>query len=413
MLKFDTDIGLVTFSLDNENFVIQVDHNGEDPVGLKTYDVNELEDFYKVLFPGQLPFFSVLVSDIMINKNTGKSLKDILYWLKVDITKTITIEETYLHTEFVTIYPNTLEQKFTKKTFNLPSNIDLIRNMDAYMECERCGEDSEHICLEKLPPIAFYEIYAAKVSDHPQSELNYCGGHPMSNGDEKWPCCPKHGPLMFLWQMTDQKRTKEKTVIQYFMCACIYEDQVSWNGQCLKDEKYKYNVTIDGISYDVESNKRFAYVTRQFYPTSAYDDKSSSLFGKLINPKSELILPKRYLHWEQIEVPYYRDILSTKFPSSEEDTKKYNSYLYFGRDEYGRKLLMDCDSMMQSYNDETELNDYTLFHHTMCFPEQSECSLDKGYIFMKQETGEFNLSIHCNPAGGIGITIDLKAHFIL
>lgn len=84
----------------------------------------------------------------------------------------------------------------------------------------------------------------------------------------------------------------------------------------------------------------------------------------------------------------------------------------FGKDKYGRMLLMIGDSMHEVYDEQTELEDYILFHHTMSFPEQAYSSLDKGYIFMKQETGELNLFIHANPAGGIGITMNHKAHFM-
>ena len=91
---------------------------------------------------------------------------------------------------------------------------------------------------------------------------------------------------------------------------------------------------------------------------------------------------------------------------------EFYQLLNFGKDKYGRMLLMTADSMHEVYNEQTELEDYTLFHHTMSFPEQTYSSLDKGYIFMKQETGELNLFIHANPAGGIGLTMNHEAHFM-
>jgi hypothetical protein len=202
---------------------------------------------------------------------------------------------------------------------------------------------------------------------------------------------------MFLWQMTDQKCVEEKTVIQYFMCAYIYKDQVSWRGQCLKDGV----APADGLSYDIKSNKRFAYVIKQFYPTSNRE---------MINPDPKLVLSKRYLHWEKIMLPYPRDILNAKFPPNKKDEKKYNCTYYFGMKD-GKKQVMYYDGNQDELD--KIVCDYSLFHYTLCFPEQSNSSAKKGYIFMKQDTGYLNLSIHCNPAGGIGISMDLTASFIL
>lgn len=330
-------------------------------------------------------------------------------------------------------------------------------------DCKLCGE-SGHVCLETLPDKAYYEAFGAKVSDVPVDDsvtasYNYCGGEPMGYDADVWPTCPKHGPLLFLWQMTDQQPFKNQDgnenfdpcIIQMFGCATWYKGQydqqhhVSMNLRCYEGEYI--NDEDCRVQFDLGSYKNFAYFTKRFYPrpswkffqrpietektivrqVTKFSDRGQIKViprDKFVTPEQlkelekydrerdgwELTIPKKYLIWEKIKVPHTEENALKIFKPWEKDP---GNFILMGHDG-AVPLVIHINSLQDALHDaERELNSYALLHHTLGYYEQHPGPVGCGYVFMIQEGGYLGVVVHGNPAGGIGITKDLTAHFVL
>jgi hypothetical protein len=320
-----------------------------------------------------------------------------------------------------------------------------------FYSCDHCGDPS-HKCLDELPAGAFYDAYGAETVDpNPiKDNYNFCGGQPLCLPEHKWPICPKHGPLLFLFQMTDQKpiegeKSFDPCIIQVFICGTVYtptyedEKSVSVNLRC-----YTGGFLYDDdcrVQFDVGSYKNFAYFTRRFYPrkemifsTKPVEDILRILEGeniKLLSSKeatekygtdfvknhseqrrqNEVEFPRRDLVWKTFRMPYTLEALQKIYPEWEGDT---NNYICFGKSEKDIPLVMHFDSIRQILSTKNlEFGAFTLIHHTLGWYEQHPSPSDYGYIFLTQECGYLKVCAHCNPAGGIGITSDLTMHFVL
>lgn len=322
-----------------------------------------------------------------------------------------------------------------------PINEDSDDDYDEALWCKVCG-DSGHRCLEELPQSLMYDAYAAMAVDEPVDIHNYCGGEPMGFAEDTWPTCPKHGPLLFLWQMTDQKHP-DPCLIQAFICGEWIVGHGAWdpklhlsvNLSCHRGEYLHKNESP--IHYDVVSNKNFGYLMRRVFPRPGLQflhrptdrhitriSANSSIYHTKREPTAaddqdkdiidrERIIEKKFLRWDKVRMPYTVEEAQQRAEVYSNDPGRY---FYFGKDPTNENLdlIMDHDSMRQAIADvNDELEKYTLFHHTLGYCAQHPPPHNQGYIFMRQEAGYLGLSIHGNPAGGIGITRDLTMHFVL
>lgn len=319
---------------------------------------------------------------------------------------------------------------------------------DDEFSCKLCG-DVGHRCLEELPESLTYDAYGARTADEPINNdiYNYCGGEPMGYPGDKWPLCPKHGPLLFVWQMTDQKHG-EPCLIQAFICGTWDPSRSAWN------PKYKLNVNLGcyrgeqlhnddcRIHFDIGSNKNFGYLMRRFFlrpgfqylprPTDRHvtrtvmksehsawikDVPREPLAADDHNPEiitRERIIPKKFLRWEAIKMPYTVEEAESRAAAYPKDP---GQYYYFGKDPTpgmeNLDLLIDCGSLMDIIDKANDkIREYTLVHHTLGYCEQHTPPHNQGYIFMIQEAGYLNMVVHANPCGGIGITKDLTMHYV-
>ncbi|MFS8159839.1 MAG: hypothetical protein ACMG6E_06445 [Candidatus Roizmanbacteria bacterium] len=299
------------------------------------------------------------------------------------------------------------------------SKID-IRKMSTYTLCEVCGTDFDHVCskgkdYKELPDEAFYLGWAASLQDEPIDPNNYFGGEPLALPEHVWPCCHEHGPLMFIWQMTDQANPDDPCIIQYFMCANNYKRHntwnVAWKGRCLNLEMDCHNFSNmhseeeQIVRYDLKSKKNFGYLVRRFYPGNRAKFMSNPRQPSTKKDKTHVI-EKSYLKWSQVKIPHCDGI--DIFELQEDD-------FILGRDEQGRERRMHqrTYSSLQEMALKKLKEDHVLFHRIMTIPGQHDPSDFEGYIFMMQGAKHFDYFIHVSNASGIGITTDLSAHFMM
>jgi hypothetical protein len=331
-------------------------------------------------------------------------------------------------------------------------------------DCKLCGETG-HICIETLPDKAYYEAYGATTSDIPANDsttasYNYCGEEPMGYDGDVWPICPKHGPLLFLWQMTDQQpftgedgtQQYDPCIIQMFACATWYKGKydehhhVSMNLRCYEGEYLNDNDCR--VQFDVGSYKNFAYFTKRFYPRPGWKflqrpiergvnrivSEGRGHFPRIKVEKrkhpnieqeaknqeewdnrpeqqeKERIIPKKYLVWEKIKIPHTEENARKIFKPWEKDP---GNFILMGHDGTV-PLVMHINALQDALRDaERDLNPYALLHNTLGRYQQHPGPVGCGYVFMIQEEGYLGVAVHGNPAGGIGITQDLTAHFVL
>jgi len=318
--------------------------------------------------------------------------------------------------------------------------------------CTQCG-DPNHQCLEELPDGAFYDAYGATIVDPVPTNTNYnfCGGQPLGLADHKWPICPKHGPLLFLFQMTDQKEPLDPCIIQVFICGTWYRPPYSpvnsvsvdlgcYQGQYLSDHDCR-------VQFDVGSSKNFAYFTRRFFPRPGMifltrpsdrhvvriadkknvdvlpretalqrcDQKFLAEYDREVIER-EVQIPRKDLVWQKFKMPYTQEGLERVYPRWVKDP---HNYLHFGKKSLGERkdevdLVMHFDSIRDAQQEaESNFRGFALIHHTQGWYEQHAPPTDYGYVFLVQEAGYLNISVHGNPAGGIGIASDLSMHFVL
>lgn len=296
------------------------------------------------------------------------------------ITKPINLQK-YNRTES----KNTMKHKSKTQRNNNPEIISQNR-LKTYSDTTKTNIKSNMKQYEHLPKQCFYNNYVGNLtkdfeSNNPSSIdiLNYCGGYPIMRTEHVWPICPKHGPLMFIFQMTDHKKIKDISIIQLYMCASYIDDQIILHHDCNNKAE---SITVNFLT---TTNTTTAYLTRRFYPTK-----------KLTEVKNDdvLLLTKQYIKFDKTKFMYNSlyfqssnyDKIELSHSSIKNDIKNNKSkktefgYIVDINKHNEEIIVTDTDiNLNKEYNNEKiihfsgikkELNNIMILHHTHDIPEQ-------------------------------------------